>query len=148
MDIFDEYIVGNLDNINWCFENTHFLQRLQDNGISREYIVDTILNEEPLRYEPNGNHQYEVIFPAPETKKYSEIKVIFACDNNTINLVTVMPNATTNRQKNTYKSTSYKNLEKKRLKAYSKRKKLYWKCVLTSVKPIKTLEKVLNESKK
>ena len=91
MDIFDEYIVGNLSSINWCFENTHFIQRLDDNGISRDYIVDTVLNEEPLRYEPSGNHQYEVIFPAPKTKKYSEIKVVFACDNNTINLVTVMP---------------------------------------------------------
>ena len=71
MDIFDEYIVGNLSNINWCFENTHFVQRLDDNGISREYIVDTILNEEPLRYEPSGNHQYEVIFPpiSPEIIK-------------------------------------------------------------------------------
>lgn len=125
MDIFDEYIVRNLSNINWCFENTHFVQRLDDNGISREYIVDTILNEEPLRYEPSGNHQYEVIFPAPKTKKYSEIKVVFACENNTINLVTVMPNATTNRQQNTYKSRDYKNLEKKKQKAYSKRKKLY-----------------------
>ena len=115
MDIFDEYIVGNLSSINWCF----------DNGISRDYIVDTVLNEEPLRYEPSGNHQYEVIFPAPKTKKYSEIKVVFACDNNTINLVTVMPNATTNRQKNTYKSQNYKSLEKKKQKAYSKRKKLY-----------------------
>lgn len=125
MDIFDEYIVGNLSSINWCFENTHFIQRLDDNGISRDYIVDTVLNEEPLRYEPSGNHQYEVIFPAPKTKKYSEIKVVFACNNNTINLVTVMPNATTNRQKNTYKSQNYKNLEKKKQKAYSKRKKLY-----------------------
>ena len=125
MDIFDEYIVGNLSSINWSFENTHFIQRLDDNGISRDYIVDTVLNEEPLRYEPSGNHQYEVIFPAPKTKKYSEIKVVFACDNNTINLVTVMPNATTNRQKNTYKSQNYKSLEKKKQKAYSKRKKLY-----------------------
>ena len=108
MDIFDEYIVGNLSSINWCFENTHFIQRLDDNGISRDYIVDTVLNEEPLRYEPSGNHQYEVIFPAPKTKKYSE-----------------MPNATTNRQKNTYKSQNYKSLEKKKQKAYSKRKKLY-----------------------
>lgn len=75
MDIFDEYIVGNLSSINWCFENTHFIQRLMTTD-SRDCIVDTVLNEEPLRYEPSGNHQYEVIFPAPKTKKYSEIKVV------------------------------------------------------------------------
>ena len=125
MDIFDDYIVGNMSNINWCFENTHFIKRLQDNGISRSYIVDVILNVEPLRYEPNGNHQYEVIFPAPKTKNYSEIKVVFACDGDTINLVTVMPNASTNRQKNVYKSQDYKDLEKKKQRAYSKRKKCY-----------------------
>ncbi len=67
----------------------------------------------------------KLFFRLQKTKKYSEIKVVFACENNTINLVTVMPNATTNRQQNTYKSRDYKNLEKKKQKAYSKRKKLY-----------------------
>ena len=91
------------------------------NGISREFIVDTVYNEEPINYEHSGKNQYAVIFPAPSTKNYSEIKVIFACNDNKIDLVTIMPHGKTNRQQNTYKSDSYKKKEKMINKAKSKR---------------------------
>ncbi|MDD5959601.1 MAG: DUF4258 domain-containing protein [Methanobrevibacter wolinii] len=121
MNAFDRFVIGDTDNIEWCFENRHFNKRLLDNGISREFIVDTVYNEEPINYEHSGKNQYAVIFPAPSTKNYSEIKVIFACNDNKIDLVTIMPHGKTNRQQNTYKSDSYKKKEKMINKAKSKR---------------------------
>ncbi len=125
MDVFDRFLVGDTGTIEWNFDNTHFIQRLKKYRITRDYIVDTILYEEPLRYDTSGHNEYEVVFKAPANKEYKEIRVIFACQGNTINLLTVIPEGKTNRQKNKYADDDYKKLEKKRLQAYSKRKKLY-----------------------
>ncbi|WP_455645429.1 DUF4258 domain-containing protein [Methanosphaera sp.] len=122
MDAFDSFIIGDTGNIEFCFENKHFIKRLNDNRISRDYIVDTIFYEDPIRYEPSGQNMYEVIYSAPENKDYSEIKVVMACKGNKIDLVTVIPLGKTNRQKNKYKSDSYKKVEKKRIQAMQKRK--------------------------
>ena len=104
MKVFDKFIVGDTGSIEWCFENTHFIERLRENGIKREYIVDKIMNEEPIRYEPLENEEYAVIYDAPSNKDYNELRLILACDRNTINLVTIMPNSetATNRQKKKY----------------------------------------------
>ncbi|RAP45694.1 hypothetical protein [uncultured Methanosphaera sp.] len=125
MDAFDKFIIGDVGDIEWCFENRHFVKRLDDNRITRKYIVDTIFNEEPLRYEPSGKDMYEVVYPAPSNKDYSELKVVIACKGNRIDLVTIMPLGKTNRQKNKYKSDSYKKVEKKRIQAMQKRKKYF-----------------------
>ncbi len=126
MNVFDKFIVGDTENINWVFETRHFNQRLSDNNISREFIVDCVMYEEPLRWDrsPKKHNEYNVIFKAPDNKNYSEIKVVFACEDNTITLVTIMPNqgSGTDRSKNVFKTQEYKDLEKKRLKAISKRK--------------------------
>ena len=124
MKVFDKFILGDTESIDWCFENTHVNQRLSQNGIKREYIVDTVMYEEPLRYEKSGNDEYEVIYEAPANKDYKELKLIFACHGNTIDLVTIMPNfqTATNRQKKKYQSDKRKDIEKKRLKAIAKRK--------------------------
>lgn len=124
MNVFDKFIVGDTESIDWCFENTHFNKRLAENGIKRDFIVDTIMYEEPVRYEKSGNNEYEVIYEAPPNKDYKELKLIFACHENTIDLVTIMPNfqTATNRQKKKYQSDKRKDIEKKRLKAISKRK--------------------------
>ena len=124
MNVFDKFIVGDTESIDWCFENTHFNKRLAENGIKRDFIVDTVMYEEPLRYEKSGNNEYEVIYEAPPNKDYKELKLIFGCHENTIDLVTIMPNfqTATNRQKKKYQSDKRKDIEKKRLKAISKRK--------------------------
>ena len=122
MDVFDRFLIGDTGTIDWCFDNTHFIQRLNKYRISRDFIVDTILEEEPLRYDTSGPGKYEVVFKAPQNK---EFRVIFACQNNRIDLLTVIPEGRTQRQKNRYADEDYKNLEKMRNKAYAKRKKLY-----------------------
>ena len=124
MNVFDRFEIGDTQSIDWCFENTHFNQRLSENGIKREFIVDTVMYEEPVRCEKSGINEYEVIYNAPPNKDYKEIKLIFACHGNTIDLVTIMPNfqTATNRQKKKYQSDKRKDIEKKRLKAMSKRK--------------------------
>ena len=124
MKVFDKFVVGETESIEWCFDNNHFKERLAENSIKREFIVDTVMYEEPLRYEKSGKDEYEVIFKAPQNKDYKEIKVIFACKGNTIDLVTIMPNSqtATNRQQNIYKSNKRKNIDKKCNKAISKRK--------------------------
>lgn len=124
MNVFDKFIVGDTESIEWCFENRHFNERLHENGISREFIVDCLMYEEPISHESLGSNKYAVIFKAPESKDYKEIRVVLACNGNKINLVTIMRNneTTTNRQNKQYKSNKDKNIEKKRIKAISKRK--------------------------
>lgn len=124
MNVFDKFLMGDTAGINWCFENRHFINRLQDNGISREYVVDLLMNEEPITYEHVEREKYAVVYRAPENKDYKEIRLLMACSGNSIDLVTVMRNneTTTNRQKKQYQSDKKKNIEKKRLKALSKRK--------------------------
>ena len=124
MNVFDKFIVGDTESIDWCFENRHFNQRLSENGIKREFIVDAVMYEEPIRYEKSGPNEYEVIYEAPANKDYKELKLIFGCHGNTIDLVTVMPNfqTATNRQRKKYQSDKRKDIEKKRLKAMAKRK--------------------------
>ncbi len=124
MNVFDKFIMGETTSINWCFENRHFIERLQDNGISRQYVVDCIHNEEPVSWEHIEANTYAVVFPAPINKDYKEIRVLMACSGNSIDLVTIMRNneTTTSRQKRQYQSDKQRNLEKKRLKALSKRK--------------------------
>lgn len=124
MNVFDKFIVGDTAGINWCFENRHFIQRLDENGLKREYVVDCVMNEEPVSYEHLEREKYAVVFKAPPSKDYKEIRVVMACSGNSIDLVTVMRNneTTTNRQNRQYQTDKKKNIEKKRLKALSKRK--------------------------
>ena len=124
MNIFDKFIMGDTAGIDWCFENRHFIQRLDENGLSREYVVDCLFNEEPISWEHIEREKYAAVFKAPPSKEYKEIRVVMACKGNSIDLVTVMRNneTTTNRQNKQYQSDKKKNIEKKRLKALSKRK--------------------------
>ena len=82
------------------------------------------MNEEPISYEHVEADKYAVVYKAPENKDYKEIRILMACSGNSIDLVTVMRNneTTTNRQNRQYQSEKKKAIEKKRLKALSKRK--------------------------
>ncbi len=124
MNVFDKFLMGETTGINWCFENRHFIDRLDENGISREYVVDCLMNEEPVSYEHVEREKYAVVYKAPEGKDYREIRILMACTGNSIDLVTVMRNneTTTSRQNRQYQSQKKKDIEKKRLKALSKRK--------------------------
>lgn len=124
MNVFDKFIMGDTSGINWCFENRHFIERLDENGLSRQYVVDCLMNEEPISWEHIEREKYAAVFKAPQSKDYKEIRVVMACSGNSIDLLTVMRNneTTTSRQNRQYQSDKKKNLEKKRLKALSKRK--------------------------
>lgn len=124
MNVFDRFIMGDTTSINWCFENRHFIERLQDNGISRQYVVDCVMEEEPVSWEHVEANTYAAVFKAPENKDYKEIRVLMACSGNSIDLITIMRNneTTTARQNRQYQSDKKKKIEKKRLKALSKRK--------------------------
>ena len=124
MNVFDKFLMGDTAGINWCFENRHFIERLQENGISRQYIVNCLMNEEPVSWERVEGNTYAAVFEAPLNKDYKEIRVLMACSGNSIDLITLMRNneTTTSRQNRQYQSEKKKNIEKKRLKALSKRK--------------------------
>ncbi len=124
MNVFDKFIMGETSSINWCFENRHFQERLDENSLSRSYVIDCLMNEEPISWEHVEREKYAVVYKAPESKDYKEIRIMLACSGNSIDLVTIMRNneTTTNRQKKQYQSDKQKNIEKKRLKALSKRK--------------------------
>jgi hypothetical protein len=76
MNVFDKFLTGQTAGINWCFENRHFIDRLNDNGLSREYIVDCLMNEEPISYEHVEADKYAVVYKAPENKDYKGVKKI------------------------------------------------------------------------
>ena len=124
MNVFDKFIMGETADIDWCFENRHFTDRLQDNGISRQYVMNCVMNEEPVSWEHVEGNTYAVVFEAPANKDYKVIRILMACSGNSIDLVTIMRNneTATSRQKRQYQSEKTKNIEKKRLKALSKRK--------------------------
>ena len=124
MNVFDKFIMGETAGINWCFENRHFQNRLDDNGIERNYVVDCLMNEEPISWEHVERDTYAVAYKAPSSKKYKEIRILMACQGNSIDLITIMRNneTATNRQRRQYQSDKTKNIEKKRIKAISKRK--------------------------
>ena len=124
MNVVDKFIMGDTGSITWCFENRHFIERLNENGISREFVVDCLLNEEPISWEHIEREKYAAVFKAPPSKDYKEIRVVMACSGHSIDLLTVMRNneTTTSRQNRQYQSDKKKNIEKKRLKALSKRK--------------------------
>lgn len=124
MNVFDKFLMGETTGINWCFENRHFQQRLDENGLSREYVVDCLMMEEPIKWDREDGNLYSVVYKAPSNKDYKEIRLLMACSGNSIDLVTVMRNneTTTNRQNKQYQSSKKKEIEKKRLKALSKRK--------------------------
>ncbi|MBP3791523.1 MAG: DUF4258 domain-containing protein [Methanobrevibacter sp.] len=124
MNVFDKFLMGETTGINWCFENRHFQQRLDENGLTREYVVDCLMMEEPIKWDREDGNLYSVVYKAPSNKDYKEIRLLMACSGNSIDLVTVMRNneTTTNRQNKQYQSNKKKEIEKKRLKALSKRK--------------------------
>ena len=124
MNVFDKFIMGDTGSINWCFENRHFQERLDENGIPQSYVSDCLLEEEPVSWEHVEKDIYAVVYDAPSSKDYKEIRILMACSGNSIDLITIMRNneTTTNRQKRQYQSEKKKNIEKKRLKALSKRK--------------------------
>lgn len=124
MNVFDKFLMGETTSINWCFENRHFQQRLDENGLTREYVVDCLMMEEPIKWDREDGNLYSVVYKAPSNKDYKEIRLLMACSGNSIDLVTVMRNneTTTNRQNKQYQSDKKKEIEKKRLKALSKRK--------------------------
>ena len=124
MNIFDKFLMGETSAIQWCFENRHFQERLSENGIDQGYVVDCLMNEEPITWEHVEANKYAVVYEAPQGKDYKEIRLIMACSGNSIDLVTVMRNneTTTNRQNKQYQSDRKKDIEKKRIKALSKRK--------------------------
>ena len=124
MKVFDKFLSGQTTGIDWCFENRHFINRLNENGISREYVVDCIMMEEPISWEYIGENKYAIVYEAPSSKQYKEIRLIMACSGNSIDLVTVMRNneTTTSRQNRQFQSDKKKKIEKMRHKALSKRK--------------------------
>lgn len=91
MNSFDEFIIGNTEYIEWNFELTHFNQRLTENKLSLNYIKNLIYKEDFIRYNQEQDNKYGVYYPAPSSKEYDEIKIVFKCHENKIDLITVMP---------------------------------------------------------
>ena len=72
MNVFDKFIMGDTAGINWCFENRHFQERLDDNGIERSYVIDCLMNEEPISWEHVEKNIYAAVYNEKYRKK--EIK--------------------------------------------------------------------------
>lgn len=125
MNAYDKFLIGDTTSIDWCFENRHFNERLSDNGISRNYVVDCLMYEEPIKCEHIDKDTYAVVFNAPANKDYREIRIVMVIKGNSIDIITIMRNdeTVTERQKRQYQSSGYKNIEKKRKLAEAKRKK-------------------------
>ena len=124
MNIFDRFLIGDVGDINFNFKNTHFLERLRENGLTHEYIMECVFEMEPVSWQHVEANKYAVVYPAPENKDYKEIRLLMGCSDNSINMITVMMNneTATMRQTRHYQSKEKREIEKKRLKAISKRK--------------------------
>jgi len=120
------YLIGDIDSINWGFNSAHLNQRLQENGIGLNYIQDMIFLNEPVDFAYSKDNRYEVFFESPETD-YDELKFIFACGSNSIDVITVMPNTLigSNKNRERFYPDSHKKLKKQQKKAFSKRKRMH-----------------------
>ena len=78
MHVFDLYLIGDVDSINWGFHSGHLDQRLRENCIKLDYIQDMIFYEEPVDFAYIGDNRYEVFIESPRSKKYAELRLIFA----------------------------------------------------------------------
>lgn len=113
MDVIDKFVIGDLDYIYFDFSCTHLDKRLKENGITLEYIKYLIYNEEPSECTHSRGNRYEVYYEAPETKDYGEIKLIFACEDYRIVVISVMPNNSIGRFKQQIRF--YSRSDKKRI---------------------------------
>lgn len=127
MNVFDLYIMGEVDSIEWNFNCLHLSDRLRENCVNLDYVKDMVLNEEPTYFEHSRDNRYEVFIETPETKEYDELKLIFACNSNTIAVISVMPNNLIGTKKNQTKfySNHMKNIKNLTAKAHAKRAKMY-----------------------
>ena len=62
MHVFDLYLIGDINRINWSFRCLHLSDRLRENGINLDYIQDMVFNEEPISYERSRDNRFEVFF--------------------------------------------------------------------------------------
>ena len=122
MDIFDMYLIGEMDYINWDFSGTHLDKRLKENCITLEYIKYMIFNEDPTFFIKSGGTRHQVFFKSPKSKDYDEIKVIFDCEGNTIEVVSVMPDNSigTNKQQTMFYTDDMKKQKKLIARAHGK----------------------------
>ena len=127
MDVIDKFMIGDLDYIYFDFSCTHLDKRLKQNGITLEYIKYLIYNEEPRDCIHSRGNRYEVYYEAPETKDYDEIKLIFACEDYRIVVISVMPNNSIGRynQQIRYYTKARKNILDLTAKAHARRAKMY-----------------------
>lgn len=127
ISLIDELYLGNLDSNYINFNNVHFLKRLDENKISLDFVKNLILNEEILDYCPSSDHgrdSYELYYPAPDSKDYSNLKVCVKIYNDCINLVTIMADSLTcsKSRNDSTKSKKKRNEDNLKNKAYKKRR--------------------------
>ena len=125
MHVFDLYLIGDVDSINWRFNSLHLDQRLRENGIELDYIQDMIFYQEPVDFAYIKDNRYEVFIESPETKTYDELRLIFACGDDSIDVITVMPNnhIGSNKNQRMFYTDSHKKFKKQQSKAIAKRKR-------------------------
>ena len=127
ISLIDELYLGNLDSNYINFNNVHFLKRLDENKISLDFVKNLIFNEEILDYGPSSGHgedSYELYYPAPDSKDYSNLKVCVKIYNDCINLVTIMADSLTcsKSRNDSTKSKKKRNEDNLKNKAYKKRR--------------------------
>ena len=127
MNVFDKFLIGDLDYIYFDFSGVHLDKRLKENGITLEYIKYLIYNVEPLYFIHSRGNSYAVYYESPQTKDYDEIKLIFVCEDYRIVVVSVMSNNSIGTLKNQTKfyTDAMKNVKNLTAKAHAKRAKMY-----------------------
>lgn len=126
-NLVDQLYLGNLSSEYINFNNRHFLQRLNDNKISLDFVKNLLFNEEMIDYNHSSNHgkdSYELYYPAPDSKDYHNIKICVKIYNNCINLMTIMDDGQTSSKsrKNSTKSKQKTTEDALVHKAYKKRR--------------------------
>ena len=124
----DQLYVGTLDvdRVNIKFD--HLRNRSILNRFSMDYIRHLIFNEEMVDYDVSDEkykNGYELLYEAPDNKKYELIKICVQIFNNCINVMTVYPpnySCSKRRQKSTKSS---KQLKEEKMSFNAIRRKHY-----------------------
>lgn len=113
MKCIDELLSGNITKKQLNFNSCHFSYRLKQNRISLEFVEHLLLNVNPRSCDmANKNNSFELLYDAPESKYYNEIKIVVYDCSTHLNVSTVMfPNESKSKRHNDFEKSD--NLKRK-----------------------------------
>ena len=123
MNIFDRFLVGDMDNVDLNLNNPHINESIRKNSLNREDVINALLYEEVSDWEMGHDGRLVVFYTcealntSPMAKDHKYYKMVLNSLNGSLNVVTVIP------ETRLFRDSVSKRRDKQVAKAFSKRKR-------------------------